>query len=274
MKDCILPILAAAGAFACYLHAQDTRGEILSKVTDPSGAAVAGAKVTAVCATPKLSATCATDSTGACLLSTMPTGDYIVSVDAGGFHPYTSGPVAVLAGHTAELEIRLALRTARESIQVEARSSLVDTAGLASGLIVEGEELLQLPLRDGNPMNAAILAPGVSNLAEGGTTRAYDNENSSAIAVNGASSGSHEFKIDGASNTGGSSGNVASVPPAGGVAEFRIETSPFDARNGFSPGATINLSLKPGVNRVHGQISYFGENPAANANSFFANQSA
>jgi hypothetical protein len=267
-------ILVVTGFAACSLSAQDTRGEILGRVVDPSGAAMSGAKVTAVNTATNVAASAVSGATGDYLLPLLNEGAYRLTVEAAGFRIHTRDAVTIRTGESTTIDVQLALVTGRESVQVEARAPLLDPANPASGMIVESETIVQLPLRDGNPVMLSILAPGVINLSEGGTTRAYDNENASAIAVNGASSGSHEFKIDGASNTGGASGNVAYVPPAGAVSEFKIETSPFDARNGFSSGAAINLSLKPGVNRPHVQVYYYLENPAANANSFFSNKAS
>jgi len=144
------------------------------------------------------------------------------------------------------------------------------------GMVADSEAIEVLPFRDGNPVSLALLAAGVADVADlsgGGTSRAYENENASSIVVNGSSSGTHEYKIDGAPDTGGSSGNVAYVPPSGVVSEVKVEASLVDARIGFSSGATVSLSLKPGTNLLHGQVYSYIENPATNANSYFSNLS-
>jgi hypothetical protein len=141
------------------------------------------------------------------------------------------------------------------------------------GIVADSDAIEVLPFRDGNPAVLALLAAGVADLSDGGTSRPYENENASAIVVNGSASGTHEYKIDGAANTGGSGGNVAYVPPSGVVSEVKVEASLVDARIGFSSGATVSIGLKPGANLLHGQLYSYLENPATNANSYFSNKS-
>ena len=267
-------ILAASCLLAGSLAAQDTRGEITGRVTDPSGLVVAGAKITAVHTATTQLTKATTNSTGDFLLPFVNAGEYMVSVESAGFQPYRDTKVIVRTGESVVLDVKLSVMNTSHSVQVVAGASGLDNTNSGSRLVVDSDTIEVLPVRDGNPLLLATLAAGVINLAEGGTSRPYENENSSAIMVDGSSAGSHEYKIDGAANTGGASGNVAYVPPAGVVSEVKVETSPVDARNGFSSGATINLGLKGGANRLHGQAYAYLENPATNANSFFSNKSS
>ena len=270
----------AAGLLATALAAQDNRGEILGSVKDASGAVVAGARIQATPgatgepATPAAPQSAVTDRNGEFRLPFLMPGLWNVSVEHPGFRGFREENVAVRAAETSTLEITLEVGPSSETVHVVARPPLLNLTDPSSGMTVVAEDFQELPLKDGNPMMLAILAPGVANLSEGGTVRPFDNENASALAINGSSSGTHEFKVDGAANTGGTSGNVANVPPANMVGEFTVATSPFDARNGFSSGGAISLNLRPGGNKIHGQIYGYAENPATNANSFFSNKSA
>ncbi|MBZ5581234.1 MAG: carboxypeptidase-like regulatory domain-containing protein [Acidobacteriia bacterium] len=262
--------LVAAGLLA---WAQEPSGQILGRVTDASGSVVVGARVRAVRAVSSATAADATGLTGEYALRGLLPGSYAVSIEMPGFRSFVQKRVLVHAGAEATVDARLEVGPARESVRVVEETPLLDMASGGSGILIDAEKLLELPFRNGNPMGLALLAPGVLNLAEGGTTRAYDNENLSALSVHGSGPGSHEFSLDGAVNTGGMSGNVAHVPPAAAVAEFRINTSSFDVGRGFSMGSHVNLSLRSGGSRLHGQLSYSVENPVANANSFFSNRS-
>ena len=101
------------------------------------------------------------------------------------------------------------------------------------------------------------------------TTRPFDTSNPSNIAVSGAHIGTHHFLVDGAPNM--QRGEIAYAPPPGVVSEFKIQTSTFDAASGYATGAFVNMSLGSGTNDLHGQLSYFLQNPALNANRFFLN---
>jgi len=61
-------------------------------------------------------------------------------------------------------------------------------------------------------------------------------------------------------------------PPPGVVQEVKVQTASFDASAGFLTGVVVNMSLKSGTNQLHGQTYYFNQNPAVDANQFFANQ--
>ena len=271
MKHCFA-ILAAAGALAFQLPAEDSRGEILGRVTDASGAVVSGARIRAIDNATSAAAAATANASGDYRLPSLDPGDYEVSVEMPGFRRYRQDSVSVRSGESATVNVKLEVGPASQRIQVVEQAPLLGTASFE--MAVQSEKLLELPIRDGNPVTLALLAPGVVNVSEGGTYRPYDNENASAIAVNGSSAGSHEFLIDGAANTGGASGNVAHVPPADAVSDFMVEAATFDARNGFSSGATVKLSLRAGASRLHGQLYSYLENPASNANSFFSNKSA
>ena len=264
--------MLAAGLLAAALAAQDTRGEIFGRVKDPSGAVVSGARIQAVHVATSEPATAVTGRDGEFRLLFLLTGPWNVSVEHPGFRGFREENVAVRAGETATLEIALQIGPASESMVVVARTPLVNLTDPSSGMTIGAEDFQELPIKDGNPMVLAILAPGVANLSEG-TVRPFDNENASALAINGSDSGTHEFKVDGAANTGGTSGNVAQVPPANMVGEFKVESAPFDARNGFSSGSTIGVNLRSGGSQIHGAIYGYAENPATNANSFFSNKS-
>jgi hypothetical protein len=264
-------MLTVAGVLAFRLPAQDTRGEILGRVTDASGAVVSGARIRAVDHASNVVAAAVANASGDYLLPSLNPGVYEVLVEMPGFRRFRQDQVTVRSSESATVNVKLEVGPASERIQVVAQAPLLGIA--AFEMAVTSERLLDLPLRDGNPVMLALLAPGVVNVSDGGTYRPYDNENASAIAVNGSSAGTHEFQIDGAANTGGASGNVAYVPPADVVSEFMIEAITFDARNGFSSGATVKLGLRQGTKHLHGQLYSYLENPAANANSFFSNKS-
>jgi hypothetical protein len=272
----LIAILAAGWALAGVLAAQDPRGEISGRVTDPSGAVVAGAKVAAVSVDTTQVTRTTTNSAGDYLLPFLNAGEYMVSVESAGFRTYRETKVIVRTGESTVVDVGLVVGSASHSVQVVANASTLEVVTRDPAPIADSETIQVLPFRDGNPVLLALLEPGVADVADlsgGATSRPYENENASAIVVNGSSSGTHEYKIDGAANTGGSSGNVAYVPPSGTVSEVKVEASLVDARIGFSSGATQSMGLRAGTNVPHGQLYGYLENPATNANSFFSNKS-
>ncbi|MBI4877579.1 MAG: TonB-dependent receptor [Acidobacteria bacterium] len=265
-----LPIPLAVCLLA-PLRAQETRGDILGRVTDPSGAVIAQATVRAVNTATNVQSSAATNETGDYVLPFLIPSTYRVTVEAPGFKTYVQEGITVQVNSRITLNITLQIGAASETVKVVAEAPLVDSASASLGAVIDQRRVSELPLKDGNPVMLASLSPGVLNLSTGGWSRPFDNSSPSAIAINGARSGSNEFTMDGAPNTGGQNGNVAYAPPSAVVEEFKIQTATFDASNGYTPGAVVNISLKSGTNELHGSLHEFVQNTELNANSYFSN---
>jgi hypothetical protein len=100
-------------------------------------------------------------------------------------------------------------------------------------------------------------------------TRPFDNGGTSNISANGVGSQTSEFTLDGIPDNVAFGRQVAYVPPAEAVQEFEVVTSSFDAQNGHSAGAHINIVTRGGANRPAGSIYWFNRNEALAANEFF-----
>src|SRR5260370_25274876 len=213
----------------------------------------------------------ATNNSGHYLLPFLIPGTYSVSVEMEGVHPFVLKNIAVQVDDKAVVNVRLEVGAVSSSVNVTGESALLDVTDASMSQTVDARSITEWPLKDGNPLMLVELSPGVLNLASGGMHRPFNNGNTSSMVVNGSRTGTNEYRIDGAPNTGGGSGNVAYIPPSGVVSEVKIQTNPFDSSSGFSTGATVNVALKSGTNRFHGQAYHFLQNPALNANAFFSN---
>jgi hypothetical protein len=263
--------LLALPAALPRLSGQETRGDIVGRVTDPTGAVIGGATVRGVSTATNVATGAKTNVTGDFVLPFLIPGNYNVAVDAPGFKVYVREGITVQVNSRITLNVTLQVGSASETITVVAEAPLVDSASASIGSVVDPRRVAELPLKDGNPVMLASMSPGVLNLATGGWSRPFDNASPSAIAINGSRSGTNEFTMDGAPNTGGHNGNVAYAPPTSAVAEFKIQTATFDASNGYSSGAVVNISLKSGTNELHGTVHEFVQNTVLNANSYFSN---
>ena len=79
--------------------------------------------------------------------------------------------------------------------------------------------------------------------------------------------------LDGSPNL-GFDGSVAYTPPSDAVAQFKIQTSSFDAQSGFTAGSTVNVAVKSGTNKFHGTGSYFDHSKPFTANNFYSNKAS
>ncbi len=252
------------------LNGQETRGMILGRVTDPSGAIVVGATVNAINTATNVRTTTTTNQSGDYTLPFLNPGNYDVSVEVQGFKSFRQTGITVQVNEKATLNVTLEVGQTSESVKVVGEAPLVDASTASMGQVVDHRRIIDLPLKDGNPIMLANLAPGVMNLSTGGWSRPFDVGSPSNIAINGTRTSTNEFTMDGAPNM--QRGILAYVPPPGVVEEFKIQTATFDASYGFTPGASVNVALKAGTNSVHGQAYYFIQNPVLNANKFFSNK--
>ncbi|MCZ2155468.1 MAG: TonB-dependent receptor [Bryobacterales bacterium] len=249
--------------------AQETRGQILGRVTDQSGAVIVGASVKAVNTATNVMTSGRTNESGDFLLPFLLPGVYKVTVEMPGFRDYVRSGIQLSIAERATLNVQLELGEATSSIVVESTTPLVESATASLGQVIDNQRITELPLKDGNPVMLSYLTPGVMNLSTGGWSRPFDNSSPSAISSDGARTGTNEFTIDGAPNT--QRGNVAYIPPTEAVQEFKIQTATFDAAMGYTMSAVVNVSLKSGTNELHGSAYDFLQNTKLNANSYFNN---
>src|SRR4029079_17628205 len=127
-----------------------------------------------------------------------------------------------------------------------------------------------MPLSDGNPFVLTRLAPGIAYNGDLKFSRPFDNAGTSGIVTAG-SSGGNEFTLDGSPNM-TSGRRVAFVPPAGAVQQFKVGAASFDAADGHTAGAVVNVTLKSGTNRFAGESYYYLRRDQLSATDFFVNK--
>ena len=150
---------------------------------------------------------------------------------------------------------------------------LLQTGSASIGQVVDRRRLEDLPLADGNPFILARVAPGVAftdvnNLR---FTRPFDNGGTSSISANGVGSQASEFTLDGLPDNAAFGRQIAYVPPAEAVHEFKVVTTSFDAQQGHSAGAHVDVVTRSGTNRGAGSAYWFNRHEALAANEFFVN---
>jgi hypothetical protein len=257
------------------LSAQETRGQILGRVTDPSGAVIVDAAVQAVNTATNVVTTGKTNQTGDFTLPFLVAGEYNLSVSAAGFKRFERKNLAVRIQDAITLNIKLAVGVATESVEVTDTPPILESSTASLGQIVDTHRIQDLPVNYENALMLASLGPGVTNLSTNNQTQTFTSSTPSSLAINGVGKNDLAFTLDGAPNnaggTSGTGGNIGYTPPSGVISEFKIETAIFDASRGFSAGSSVNFSLKSGTNRLHGQLYEVFQNPDLNANSYFSN---
>jgi len=252
-------LLLSLGAFA-----QIQNGQFTGTVTDPSGAAIANAKVTVTNVGTNLSVATTTSQTGSYVARELPVGTYRITAEASGFKTTTNTDLALNAGTIQRVDFKLTLGQTREVIEVTGEARTVNTEDSKLASTVTSDQVANLPLNGRNIYDLMQLAPGAVNV------RGVLSENGANTVVNGLREDFNGFLINGASNK-GLSGGAVNQPIEDTVQEFQELTLNMSAQYGNSAGSVTNLVTKAGTNSYHGSGWEFNRNDAYDANSFFLN---
>jgi hypothetical protein len=283
-------IFAAMLCVTSPAFAQQTLGGITGTVVDPAGSAIPGVEVTATSDQTKLVRTTKSSGTGSYELFDLPIGTYTITFALNGFTTERIPGIDVQADRTITLPGKLAVGSVSESVTVES-TPLLNATDTTNGYVMDKAQIEAIPLPTGSVLGAAILSPGVSAELPSGTG-ANSGLGNPPIWANGQRDTSNSFSLNGvdASNlfngkstsdvgsarvinstgvstsdgAGGVIQSVASIylsignslpsPPPQTIDELRVNASMYDAQQGSTSGAHIDMSTASGTNNFHGSL--------------------
>lgn len=247
---------------------------ISGRVTDPSGAVVEGAQVSARQTSTNLTNRATTDGEGRFRLPYLKIGGYEIKIRKLGFAEVTQS-LTLSVGSAFELPVSLAIQSSESNVTVSGDAAVLETARTQIAGTVSKVEIDELPLNGRNVLDLALLIPGVS------PTNTSANQlfaETSAVPGQGISIGSqrnfsNSFIVDGLSNNDDASGLTGAFYGLDVVEEFQVVTSGGQAEFGRALGGYINLVTRSGANTLHGDLYGYFRNQrfdAANALSHTA----
>jgi hypothetical protein len=255
--------------FAITCLSQGDRGYITGVVRDSSGAVVPGASVRAFNTATNVTTKTETNEQGVYTLSLLQAGNYNIRVDKQGFKAAESDAITVRVNDRLNLDLVLEVGEMTEKVTVEAGVPLLETASGSIGTVIDNKRIQDLPLLHGNPFMLQFMTPGITFSGNVAFTRPFDSA-AGESSVNGSKTRSVEFQLDGVADTWGRS--PAYTPSVEFIQEYRVQTASYDASEGHTSGATVNVSLKSGTNQWHGALYDYLQNRVLNANLFFNNK--
>jgi len=264
----ISKVLVVALLCAVSSSAQQITGSIRGAVSDPSGALVRAATVTAKQTETGLTRTAETDRAGNFLLLELPVGHYRLEVSARGFETYLQEGISLDVNETATVSVKLAVGSGGEKIQVVADAELIQPTVTSLGKVVNEREILDLPLNGRDFSQLGTLQPGVVPLTPGLLEAGGSLREQQGYSVNGQRPESNNYLIDGANNFNGVDGGFVLEPPIDAIQEFRILTHNSSAEFGHNLGSTTNIITRSGSNNFHGALWEFFRNDALDATRF------
>jgi hypothetical protein len=265
---CAALLLAVTGA----LHAQEFRATVKGQVVDSSKASLPGATVSVRNQETNEVATATTNSEGNYTIPFLRPGIYTMTVEMSGFQKYTRSDMRLEVSQVAVVNAQLGVGGVSENVTVSAESPLLETSKADRGTVIDQARIAELPLQSRSPMALAVLVAGVNYNAQAIYLRPFDNGALADWSMNGGQNRNNEFLLDGAPNNANQGGNnIAYVPPAEAVQEFKVSTNSYDAQYGRTAGGVVNMSLKSGTNSFHGVGYDFMRRKGLAANSFLLN---
>jgi outer membrane receptor protein involved in Fe transport len=253
-------LVAVILPLACF--GQTETGQISGTVKDPTGAVVAGAKVTIKSVNTGFTREAVTNSAGLYVVSSLHPDTYEVSVEATGFQKW-GRQIQVAVGSENDGSAQLTVGAAATTVEVSAvgEAVAVNTENQTLSQIVTTTDLNRLPTdQDRNPYALVGSASGVSE----------DNQSlrGAGYAINGQRSSSTSILLDGAENVNLYSATIGQVVPLDSVQEFSVLTSNFGAEFGRASGGVVNVVTKSGTNQLHGSAYEFNRISHLSSNTY------
>ncbi len=251
------------------LHPQST-ATLAGTVTDPTGAVVPGAEVTAHENSTGIDRTAPTDAAGIYTLPSLAPGGYRLQVTAPGFALYTVQSLALDVDQRTNLNVQLGLASAGETVQVESSAPLIDAGTITVGQVIDQRTVQQIPLNGRHFLDLTQLVPGsVVPPVSGSLTVASRGLGANSFITAGQREDSANFMINGVNLNDLVQNQITFQPSINTTAEFKISNSTLSAEYGRSSGSVVNVLTRSGSNTLHGEAFEYARNNYFDARNFF-----
>ena len=241
---------------------------VVGTITDPSGSAIPGAKVTATSVETAASRTILTSESGQYVLPDLRIGHYDMKVEAAGFKTAEQKDVVLQVGDRARLDFQMQVGGAQETVTVEANAVRVQADSGEQSNVITGQQLAQIAVNGRGIYALAALTPGASSQINNYVNTPVGGD--AGVEFNGLRQNHNIYLLDGGEDDDrGGAGGMSIAPSSDAIAEFRALTSNYSADYGLSSGGTMTMVLKSGSSTLHASAWEFGRNDALDARNFF-----
>lgn len=252
-------------AFACLTSvvAQSFKATLLGKVTDPTGALIAGATVTITQQGTNSTQTVTTDDSGEYVFAQLQPGLYSVKIEAPNFKTAVNSDVTLETDQNRRWDVKLEAGNVNETVTVQDTPSVINTETPEKAEVITPRQVQDLPLNGRNFTDLALLVPGVY-------PRPNEDDQGQGVAASGSRTDATNFILDGTTNRSDRNGSVGVTTGLDSIQEFKVSTSNYSAEYGKVGGAQINVVSKSGTNRFSGTLFEYIRNDAFDANDVFS----
>ena len=252
---------------------QEVTAAIVGTVTDPSGAPIKGATVTATDTDRGTVWTAQTSDSGSYNLLRLPISTYGVKVTAAGFQTTVEKPFTLVLNQTARVNVQMSVGKVSQTIEVSSSAPVLQTEDAQVGTVMDANSISNLSITGRNYIQLTLLQPGVvttdpTTFALGSTTTQNATSGGGRPYINGNREEDNNFLLDGVDNNQASDNLVGYTPSPDAIGEFNLITQNASAEFGNYAGGIINATIKSGTNKLHGDVFEFLRNDFFDANKW------
>jgi hypothetical protein len=277
MKYPVLILILVVNAMSATAQTEGAR--ISGRVTDVSGAVIAGSECTITNIDTNISTSTTTNEDGIYVIPGLPPATYKLTIEKEGFRTVVQPSLQLYAQDAVNENFTLAVGMS-ETINVVDNIAQLQTDSAAVSTVVNQQFVDNMPLNGRSFQSLIALAPGVVFTSQ--------NEGPGQFSVNGQRSDANYFMVDGVSANFGvlpgsvlgqtiagatpafsSAGNTNSLVSVDAMQEFRIQTSSYAPEFGRTPGGQISIVTKSGTNQFHGTVFDYLRNDLFDARNYF-----
>jgi hypothetical protein len=256
--------------FTCGAVWAQSTASVSGTVTDPSGAVVPGAQVSLQGIATGIARVVSSDKGGNYTIPSIQPGSYSLTATAPGFSRYVIRNIALEVDQKSTVNIRLAVASAGEVVQVQSSAPAIDAQTATVGQVIDKVTVQQIPLNGRHFLDLTQLVPGsVVPPVAGNLTSASRGLGANSFITAGNREDSANFMINGINLNDMSQNQITFQPSINTTAEFKISNSTYSAEYGRSSGSIVNVATRSGTNDFHGEAFDYLRNNYFDARNFF-----
>jgi outer membrane receptor protein involved in Fe transport len=274
MKRSVWAAVVALGLACCVwvpgAFAQAVYGSILGTITDPSGAAVNGAKVTVTSQTKNTSEVGTTNESGNYSVTHLIPDVYTVHVESSGFKTLEFKNIQVSADTGARVDGQFQVGSTSEQVEVTAEAPQLKTDRADVSIEFSARAIENAPILNRNFTSFELLSPGTQKLVGWSHAATENPQGAQQIFVNGQHFSGTAFELDGTDNQDPILGIIVVNPNLDAIQESKITLGNYDAEFGKAIAGVVTVQTKSGSNDFHGSGFWFRRTDATAARDPFA----
>ncbi len=263
-------VLWALAFLATRGYPQTATSKLVGVVTDSTSAVVPEVKITVTNMGTGISRTTVSNAQGEYTVPFLDVGKYKLIAEKAGFQTVTVQSVSLAYEQTVREDVTLQVGAVSQEVTVQAAAPLLNTENATQNAVIDQQKLNDLPLNGRNFIQLTQLVPGTTpgNAGAGNTSFTLQGF---AVSANGQRDFNNTYTLDGMNMTESRNPSPAFNPSIDALQEFNMQVGLYGAEYGTRAGAQVDLALKSGTNKFHGDVYEFLRNSVLNTRNFFSN---